>query len=695
MKKISIAVLAFSGMLILDSCGTQKQANTEPTPAPIEELKPAELPENGIAIELMDKSVRPQDDFYNYVNGTWMKTAQIPADKASWGSFNELREKTDLNSLKILDNLLKETYAKGTEGQKIQDIYATYMDMDKRNADGIAPIKGDLAKIDAIKTMADLQKYLVEATKTGDNPFYGWGVYADLKNSTDNAVYMGDVNLGLGRDYYQKDNEENTKTIGQYKDYLTKLYTVLGYKNPKVAAQKVVDFEKTAAQTLIPNEKIRDANLQYNPKTLPELKTLVKNVDLPSYLKNAGVNTDRVIIGELEYYKNLDKFLNAKNLPFIKDFLKVKLLNGSASVLDQKLDDLQFDFYGRTLSGQKEQRAMNKRALSTINGVLGEAFGKLYVDKYFTAEAKAEMITLIDYLKKSYVQHISNLSWMSDETKTKALDKLSKFTVKVGYPDEWKDYSKLQVLSKNEGGTLYGNLKNVADWAYQKELDKVGKKVDKKEWGMTPQTVNAYYNPVNNEIVFPAAILQAPFFDFKADPAVNFGGIGAVIGHEISHGFDDSGAMFDGDGNLKNWWTDADKKNFEEATKKLAEQYSKYEPVKGTFVNGLFTNGENIADLGGVAIAYDALQMYLKDKGNPGLISGYNQDQRFFLSWGTIWRTKSTEKYMINQVKTDPHSPGLYRAFGPLVNVEAFYNAFEVKEGDQHYKKPEERIKIW
>ena len=695
MKKISIAVLAFSGMLILDSCGTQKQATTEPTPAPIEELKPAELPENGIAIELMDKSVRPQDDFYNYVNGTWMKTAQIPADKASWGSFNELREKTDLNSLKILDNLLKETYAKGTEGQKIQDIYATYMDMDKRNADGIAPIKGDLAKIDAIKTMADLQKYLVEATKTGDNPFYSWGVYADLKNSTDNAVYMGDVNLGLGRDYYQKDNEENTKTIGQYKDYLTKLYTVLGYKNPEVAAQKVVDFEKTAAQTLIPNEKIRDANLQYNPKTLSELKSLVKNVDLPSYLKNAGVNTDRVIIGELEYYKNLDKFLNAKNLPFIKDFLKVKLLNGSASVLDQKLDDLQFDFYGRTLSGQKEQRAMNKRALSTINGVLGEAFGKLYVDKYFSAEAKAEMVTLIDYLKKSYVQHISNLSWMSDETKTKALDKLSKFTVKVGYPDEWKDYSKLQVLSKNEGGTLYGNLKNVSNWAYQKELDKVGKKVDKKEWGMTPQTVNAYYNPVNNEIVFPAAILQAPFFDFKADPAVNFGGIGAVIGHEISHGFDDSGAMFDGDGNLKNWWTDADKKNFEEATKKLAEQYSKYEPVKGTFVNGLFTNGENIADLGGVAIAYDALQMYLKDKGNPGLISGYNQDQRFFLSWGTIWRTKSTEKYMINQVKTDPHSPGLYRAFGPLVNVEAFYNAFEVKEGDQHYKKPEERIKIW
>lgn len=698
MKKISIAVLAFSGMLILDSCGAQKQATPEPAPTPtpvVEAPKPVEVPENGIAINLMDKSVRPQDDFYNYVNGTWMKTAQIPADKASWGSFNELREKTDLNSLKILDNLLQETYAKGTEGQKIQDIYATYMDMDKRNADGITPIKGDLAKIDAIKTMADLQKYLVEATKTGDNPFYSWGVFADLKNSTENAVYLGDVNLGLGRDYYQKDNEENTKTIGQYKDYLTKLFTVLGNKDAAIVAQKVVDFEKTAAKTLIPNEQIRDANLQYNPKTLSELKTLVKNVDLPAYLKNAGVNTDLVIVGELNYYKNLDKFLNSKNLPFIKDFLKVKLLDGSASVLDQKLDEMKFDFYGRTLSGQKEQRAMNKRALSTINGVLGEAFGKLYVDKYFTPEAKAEMVTLIDYLKKSYVQHISNLSWMSAETKTKALDKLSKFTVKVGYPDEWKDYSKLQVISKNEGGTLYGNLKNVSDWAYNRELAKVGKKVDKKEWGMTPQTVNAYYNPVNNEIVFPAAILQAPFFDFKADPAINFGGIGAVIGHEISHGFDDSGAMFDGDGNLKNWWSDADKKNFEAATKQLAEQYSKYEPVKGSFVNGLFTNGENIADLGGVAIAYDALQMYLKDKGNPGLISGYNQDQRFFLSWGTIWRTKSTEKYMINQVKTDPHSPGLFRAFGPLVNTEAWYKAFEVKEGDKHYKKPEERIKIW
>ncbi len=655
----------------------------------------AQVKDNGIAIELMDKSVKPQNDFYNYVNGGWMKTAQIPADKASWGSFNELRERTDLACLDILKNILNEKYAKGTEGQKIQDVYATYMDMEKRNADGISPIKADLAKIDAIKNMADLQKYLVDATKTGDNPFYGWGIGADMKASTENAVYFGDISLGLGRDYYQKENDDNTKIIGQYKDYLAKLFDVLGYKNAATTAQNIVNFEKSAAKTLLTNEQSRDANLQYNPKTNAELKSLVKNVDLAAYLKNAGVTTDKAIIGELNYFKNLDSFLNQKNLPLLKDFMKVRLLAGSATVLDKKLDDMQFEFYGKTLTGQKEQRAMNKRALSMINGVLGEAFGKVYVDKQFSPEAKAKMVELIDYLKKSYVQHISNLSWMSAETKTKALDKLSKFMVKVGYPDKFKDYSKLNIQSKSEGGTLYQNLKNVSDWQYAKELAKVGKKVDKTEWGMNPQTVNAYYNPLNNEIVFPAAILQKPFFDFNADPAVNFGGIGAVIGHEISHGFDDSGADFDGDGNLKNWWTDADKKNFEAATTQLANQYSAYEPVKGVFVNGKFTNGENIADLGGMNIAFDALQMYLKDKGNPGSISGYDQNQRFFLSWGTIWRTKSTDKALTNQVKTDPHSPGMYRAIGPLVNTDAWYKAFDVKSGDKHYKTPEQRIKIW
>ena len=428
---------------------------------------------------------------------------------------------------------------------------------------------------------------------------------------------------------------------------------------------------------------------------MEELAKISKNINLVNYLKGAGVNTDRVIIGELKYYENLDKFINPNNLELIKDYLKVHLVSDNTDYLDQRLDDLSFAFYGQYLKGQQVQRPMDKRALNLINGILGEAFGKLYVQKYFSPEAKKEMEVMIDYLKKSYRQHINKLDWMSETTKEKALEKLSKFNVKIAYPDKWEDYSKLVIESPKDGANLYSNLKNIEKWDYEKALEKIGKPVDKTKWGMSPQTVNAYYSPLNNEIVFPAAILQAPFFDFKADPAVNFGGIGAVIGHEIAHGFDDGGARFDGDGNLNNWWTEEDKKNFEVKVKQLADQFSKYEPVKGNFVNGVFTSGENIADLAGVAIAYDALQMYLKDKGNQELISGYSQNQRFFLSWATIWRTKSTEKYMINQVKTDPHTPGYFRAFAPLTNVDAFYEAFDVKEGDKHYKKPEDRIKIW
>ncbi len=674
MKKISLSVLMLASISSLSFAQTKQPA---------------------LELNYMDTSVRPQDDFYNYVNGTWMKTAKIPADKPSWGSFTQLRETTDNNSLGLLDNILKEKFATGSEGQKIQALYETYMDMTKRNADGINPVKGDLAKIDAIKNVADLQKYLVEATKRGENAFYGWGVDGDLKDSKMNAVYLSDASFGLGRDYYQKDSPKNTETIEEYKKYVAKVLTVAGYKNATAVAAQIVAFEKTMAKTLLTNEQIRDATLQYNPKTLAELKTLVKSVDLPKYLAEVGVKTDKVIIGELGYYKKLDTFLTEKNIPLIKDYLKFHLLSGSASYLDQKMDDMKFDFYSKYLQGQQEQRALNKRALALINGVLGEAFGKVYVDKFFTPEAKAQMLTYIDYLKKSFGVHINNLSWMSSVTKTKALDKLNKFTVKIAYPDQWKDYSKLTIKSDQDGGTLYSNLQNVESWHYSKELEKVGKPVDKTEWGMSPQTVNAYYNPVNNEIVFPAAILQPPFFNPNADAAVNFGGIGAVIGHEMTHGFDDSGAQFDGDGNLKDWWTAEDKANFEKATKSLAAQYDKYEPAKDVKVNGTFTNGENIADLGGVNIAYDALQMYLKDKGNPGKIDGYTPDQRFFLSWGTVWRTLSTEKYLTNQVKTDPHSPGFFRSFGPLVNTEAFYKAFDVKEGDKLYKKPEERVKIW
>ncbi|WP_299175915.1 M13 family metallopeptidase [uncultured Chryseobacterium sp.] len=685
MKKLTLSLFLLTG--ICSQNVLHAQAKTAKTAV--------NSTDKGLDLSLMDKSVRPQDDIYNFVNGSWMKTAKIPSDKPTWGSFNKLAEDTDNNSMSILNSLLKDKFAEGSEGKKIQDLYATYMNMEKRNVDGIKPIQDNIRKIDAIKNLADLQNYLISVTKDGENVFYGWGIDADLKDSQMNAVYLGNAGLGLGRDYYQKENDKNKEAIAEYQKYVASMLKELGYKNAVEAAKGIVEYEKSIANTFLTNEQIRDATLQYNPQTMAELSALVKNVDIPAYLKKVGVNTDKVIVGEINYFKNFDKLVNAQNLPVIKDYLKFHMIHGSASYLSEKLGNMKFDFYGKYLRGQQEQRALNKRGFELINGTLGEAFGKLYVEKYFPAEAKAQMVELIDYLKKSFEVHINGLTWMSSTTKEKALTKLNKFTVKVAYPDKWKDYSKLQIISEAKGGTLYKNLLNITEWQYNKDLAKIGKPVDKSEWGMTPQTVNAYYNPVNNEIVFPAAILQPPFFNPQADAAVNFGGIGAVIGHEMSHGFDDSGAQFDADGNLVDWWTPEDKANFEKATKALAAQYDKYEPVKGTFVNGTFTNGENIADLGGVSIAYDALQMYLKDKGNPGPISGYTQDQRFFMSWATVWRTLSSEKYMINQVKTDPHSPGYFRSFGPLINVDAFYKAFDVKEGDKLYKKPEDRIKIW
>ena len=652
-----------------------------------------ETTDKGLDLSAMDSSVRPQDDFYNFVNGGWMKTNKIPADKPSWGTFYMLREETDEQCLTILDNLLKEQYPAGSEGEKIQILYKNYMDMDARNKAGLTPLEPTLKKIQAIQNLSDLQAYLEEATPLGENPICGWGVYADMKDSNQNTIYLGNFGLGLGRDYYQKESDSNTEAITKYQTFVTDIFKLLGEPNAAEKAAQQVAFEKDLAKLMLTNEEDRDPNRSYNPQTMEELSKLVKNLNLPAYLKKVGVNTDKVVVSEIRLYKEYDKFLNEKNLPLIKDYLRYQLVANNATNLDATLDELSFDFYSKYLRGQQEQRPMNKRALSLINGVVGEAFGKLYVEKYFPAKAKEEMVTLVGYLNKSFAEHIKNVTWMSAETKEKALHKLSTFKVKVGYPDKWEDYSKLQL---NGQASLFENLREVARWAYQKSLDEeVGKPVDKSKWGMTPQTVNAYYNPLYNEIVFPAAILQPPFFNFEADPAVNFGGIGAVIGHEITHGFDDSGAEFDAEGNLQNWWTPADKENFEKVTAALAKQFDQYEPVKGIFVNGIFTNGENIADLGGVNIAYDALQMYLNDHGKIEKISNFTQEQRFFISWATVWRTLSTDAYMTNQVKTDPHTPGYFRAFAPLTNVDSWYKAFDVKEGDKLYKKPEDRIKIW
>ena len=656
------------------------------------EEAPKVFTEKGLELSAMDTSLRPGDDFYNYVSGSWMKTAKIPADKPAWGSFYMLMEKTDEQCLSILDDLLQKEYPKGSEGEKIQTLYKEYISWDKRNADGLKPLELYFQKIDAIHSLNDLQNYLQEMTSKRANHICPIGVYADMKNSKMNAVYLGNFALGLGKDYYQKENPSNTEALAKYQDYVADIFKVLKDPLPQEKAKQIVAFEKNIAKYMLTSEEENNPNLSYNPVTTKELSTLVKNLNLPELLEKVGVHTDGVILTEIGLYKHYDTFINEKNLPLIKDYLKYKLVTLNSNFLTQELNDLTFNFYNKYLMGQQEQRPMNKRALELINGILGEAFGKLYVEKYFPEKAKDQMLTLIDYLKKSFAQHIKNVTWMGDTTKEKAMEKLHKFSVKVGYPDKWEDYSK---LTMNPEVSLFENITQVGEWAFQKALDKVGKEVDKTKWVLPPQTVNAYYDPTSNEIVFPAGILQPPFFSFEADPAVNFGGIGGVIGHEMTHGFDVSGAEFDANGNLQNWWEPADKENFQKATEALAKQYDQYEPIKGIFVNGTMTNVENIADLGGVNIAFDALQMYLKDHGSVGKISGFTQEQRFFLAWASVWRTLSTDQYITNQVKVDPHSPDYLRAFAPLTNVDAWYKAFDVKEGDKLYRKPEDRVKIW
>ena len=677
MKKIYL----LASVAFLVACGSQKQSKNDPI-------------EKGLDLSAMDTSVRPQDDFYNFVNGKWAKTAQIPADKSTWGTFQILRDKTDEQCLAILDELLQKDFPKGSEGQKIKDLYASYLDWNRRNAEGLKPLGQSFVKIDAIQSLADLQRYLIEVTPQGENPICNWSVSADKKDSQMNAVYLGAFSIGLSRSYYQKDSEANTKTIAKYQEYVTKVLSMIGEENPAQKAQELVDMERRIAKLIYTNEERRDPNITYNPVSIKELSSLVKGVNLPVYLSAVGVQTDRVIVPEIRLYKAYDTFLSQENIPLLKTYLKYQQVSSNLHTLDSALDELSFDFYTRYLRGQQQQRPMNKRALGIINGLLGEAFGKLYVERYFPAKAKEEMLVLIDYLRRSFAQHIQQVQWMSPQTKEKALAKLNKFGVKVGYPDKWTDYSRLEIAPASTA-SYFDNVCSIRAWRYKENLADVGQKVDKSRWRMTPQTINAYYSPMNNEIVFPAAILQAPFFSFDADPAVNFGGIGAVIGHEMTHGFDDSGAEYDGDGNLKNWWTPQDKENFKKATKALAAQFDKYEVAKGVFVNGIFTNGENIADLGGVNIAYDALQLYLKEHGKVQKISGYTQEERFFISWATVWRGFSTEKHLLNQVKTDPHTPQYIRAYAPLTNVEAWYKAFGVKKGDKLYRAPEERVKIW
>jgi len=655
----------------------------------------------GIDTALMDKSVSPKDDFFKFVNGTWLKNTEIPADKTRWGSFDELRQRTDKDALAILNEAANNpSYKSNTDQGKAINLYKSIMDTVARNKQGIKPIKPYLAKIDAVKSIKDLQKLMMEEeAKGGGVGFFGFGIGADDKNSTKNSVSLGVGGLGLpDRDYYVSDDIDSKEKREKYQAHVARMLAFIG-KSPeqaKIDAEKILALEIAMSRPRLDRVERRNPKKQYNPTALGDLQKMTPIIDWNTYLNGIGITKiDTVIVNQPKYMAALQIIFTENKVEDWKAYMRWMLLRGASGQLSTDVETANWEFYGKTLTGALKQRPRHEKALQIVNGTVGEALGKLYVEKMFPAQAKDKAYRMIRNVMRAYELRINNLSWMSPETKLKAVEKLNSLTIKIGYPDKWKDYTALSVKSPEDGGSYFENLRNVSNWNWKKDLDKLGKPVDKTEWGMSPQTVNAYYNPSYNEIVFPAAILQPPFYNYQADEAINYGGIGAVIGHEISHGFDDQGATYDAEGNLKDWWTEDDLTKFTSLGGALADQYSALEPLPGVKVDGKFTLGENIGDLGGINAAYDGLQLYLKENKNPGLIDGYTPEQRLFISWATIWRSKMRDEALKNQVKTDPHSPGMYRAYVPLLNLETFYQAFDIKSGDGMYVAPEKRVIIW
>lgn len=664
------------------------------------QTKTAQQQKPGINLTYMDKKVRANDDFFRYVNGKWVDETQIPADKTRWGSFDELRENTNNDALAILkEAAANKSLKSNTDQGKAANLYNTIMDTLTRNKQGTAPLKPYLTKINAVKNVKDLQKLLTEMEPEGGLGFFGVGVGADAKDSNKNVAYLGPGSLGLpDRDYYVSDDADSKEKREKYVQHIARMLKYLGY-NEKEAAQQaksILAFETAMAQPRLDRVESRDDRKSYNPMTIAELQKLTPSIEWNAYLKGLGMGQVKtIVVSQPKYMTALESLLKQGKAEDWKAYMRWTLLNKSAGKLSTDIETANWDFYSKTLRGALKEEQRDKNALQTINWSVGETLGKLYVEKKFPAEAKAKAEDMIKNVMLAFENRINKLPWMAKETRANAIQKLRKLNVKIGYPDKWKDYSALTLQSPAEGGTYFNNMKNVAKWRFQEDIEKLNKPVDKTEWGMSPQIVNAYFNPSYNEIVFPAGILQPPFYDYKADEAVNYGGIGAVIGHEISHGFDDSGARYNAEGNLVNWWGDEDLEKFTGLGGALADQYSALQPLPSVYVDGKFTLGENIGDLGGVNAAYDGLELYLKKNGNPGLIDGYTPQQRFFISWATIWRTKMRDEAIKNQVKTDPHSPGFYRAYVPLQNVDAFYDAFAIKPGDKMYVAPDKRVKIW
>ena len=643
----------------------------------------------------MDMSVRPGDDFYQYAGGGWLKANPMKPEYSSYGVFNDLAETNRKQIRELFENLSKEKHAFGSVGQKVADLYNMAMDSVRLNKEGAAPLQKDLDKVKAFSKKADFTAFIADQHLYMGNPFFGIGVDTDLKNSDLNVMWLSAGTSGLpDRDYYLNTDADSKKKQEAYRAYLSKIFQLSGYKKKEAekAAKVIYNIEYQFAEAEMSRAEARDYNKLYNIYTIDMLQKNYPAIQWAKYFELMGVkDVKQVILTEPKVMAVAQKLMSTLSEQDIKYYVAGLIIKSSTSVLSDDFVNANFDFYGRLLNGQKEQKARWKRALGFPNSLLGEAVGELYVSKYFAGESRAKMLKLIDNLRKALATRIANLAWMNDTTKINALVKLNSFTVKVGYPDKWRDYSKLTI---DPAKSLYDNVAAATYVETLRNLEKFGKPVDKSEWGMTPQTVNAYYNPTTNEICFPAAILQAPFFDVNADDATNYGAIGVVIGHEMTHGFDDQGRNFNADGNMVDWWTAGDSKRFTAAAEKLAAQFDQITVVGDLKANGHLTLGENIADQGGLRISYDAFkttQQFQEGKE----IDGFTPAQRFYLSYGRIWAEHMTEEAIYQQTKSDPHSIGRNRVNATLRNIDTWYDAFGVKEGDKMWLAPAERAIVW
>ncbi len=649
----------------------------------------------GLAVRDMDTSVRPQNDFYHYVNGGWLKRNPVPPHESRWGSFLMLRYDTEKKLRTVLTKIERAKRPRvGSPGQMVRDLYRSGLDMQKRNALKLEPLRPWMNRIANIKDIRSLVSTFAHLEKIGGGGPWGLGVDQDMKNSEKYVVHIYQSGLGMpDRDYYLKNDAESVRVRTAYQKHLEAIFALMG--KSKIEAKKnretVMRIETKIAKASMPKEDLREVDKTYHKRRIRALSRLTSNIDWSTFLREVGARSVReVIVMQPKFLKAVNAMLNREPLEDWKTYLTWHLVGGSARYLSSAFERQNFAFYGTTLSGTRVMKPLWRRVLSTVNGSVGEALGKLYVQAYFSPEAKKRIVTIVDDLFEAYEARIKNLDWMSAATKKKALKKLGQMNRKLGYPDKWRTYRGL-VIKPDE---YFGNMIRTTLFEHMRQMRRLRKSVDRKEWFMTPQTVNAYYSHGLNDVVFPAAILQPPFFSPNADDAVNYGSIGSVIGHEITHGFDDQGSKFDGKGNRKSWWTKRDNARFNTKAKRLVKQFNRYTVADGLRVNGQLTLGENIADLGGASIAYDALKLRLAKTGRRD-IGGFTPEQRFFLGFALFERENRRPEAEKAQVLTDPHSPGIYRINGPSSNLPEFYEAFRVKKGDRLYRKPKDRAKIW